>query len=71
MNMPTPAGVPVTTTSPGSNAVNVVTNSRISGISKMPMPLARWWGFGLVWLALVLVLTDLGWSQLQGKAGRP
>jgi hypothetical protein len=37
----------------------------------MPMPLARWWGFGLVWLALVLVLTDLGWSQLQGKAGRP
>jgi chloramphenicol-sensitive protein RarD len=34
------------------------------------MPVARWWGFGLVWLALVLLGVDGLRSGLRGRAAR-
>jgi chloramphenicol-sensitive protein RarD len=36
-----------------------------------PMPLARWWGFGLVWIALVIVLADLAFPRPRAPRAAP
>jgi chloramphenicol-sensitive protein RarD len=36
-----------------------------------PMPPARWWGFGLVWIALLLVLADLVLATPRARRATP
>lgn len=36
-----------------------------------PMPTARWWGFGLVWIALLLVLVDLVFATPRARRAAP